>query len=207
MTSSRIARIASRVVNRLRRLSHAISEGEAISLLVQVDGADGARAAEQQGADGVFVGSGSERALDEIRAATRLPILFFFDGQRSDTLAGADACLVELDPHDQGWVEQVQLELSDFELAYRVTETEKLAALLERQDPELIVLGGAQPGEDQLEHLLDLLSDVPAGKLAIAELPRPSRDAVAELERAGVDAVLVGAGDVGELVDEPPPEV
>ena len=193
-------------MNRLRRLSHAISEGEAISLLVEVDGAAAARAAEQQGADGVFVGSGFERALEEIRAATRLPILFFFDGQRSEVLAGVDACIVELDPDDEGWVEQIQLELSAFELAYRVTETEKLAALLERQDPELIVLG-AEPGDDRLDHLLDLLSDVPAGKLAIAELPNPSRDAVAELERAGVDAVLVGAGDVGGLVDEPPPEV
>ena len=28
-----------------------------------------------------------------------------------------------------------------------------------------------------------------------------------ELERAGIDAVLVGAGDVAGLVDEPPPEV
>ena len=194
-------------MNRLRRLSHAISEGEAISLLVEVDGADAARAAELQGADGVFVGSGSERALDEIRGATRLPILFFFDGQRPDALAGADACIVELDPDDEGWVERIQLELSAFELAYRVTETEKLATLLERHDPELIVLGGADADDDQLEHLLDLLSDVPAGKLAIAELPRPSRDAVDELERAGVDAVLVGAGDVGGLVDEPPPEV
>jgi hypothetical protein len=206
MTSSLIARIASRLVNRLRRLSHAISEGEAISLLVEVDGAAAAQAAERQGADGVFVGSRFERALEEIRAATRLPILFFFDGQRSDALAGVDACIVELDPDDEGWVEQIQHELSAFELAYRVTETEKLAALLERQDPELIVLG-AQPGEDRLDHLLDLLSDVPAGKLAIAELPHPSRNAVAELERAGVDAVLVGAGDVGGLVDEPPPEV
>jgi hypothetical protein len=206
MTSSRIARIASRLVNRMRRLSHAISEGEAISLLVEVDGAEAARAAEQQGADGVFVGSGAERALEEIRAATRLPILFFFDGQRPDALAGADACIVELDPDDEGWVEQIQLQLSAFELAYRVTETEKLATLLERHDPELIVLGGGDP-DDGLEHLLDLLSDVPAGKLAIAELPRPSRGAVDELERAGVDAVLVGAGDVGGLVDEPPPEV
>src|SRR5262245_65278699 len=119
MTSSLIARIASRLVNRLRRLSHAISEGEAISLLVEVDGAAAAQAAELQGADGVFVGSGFERALEEIRAATRLPILFFFDGQRTEALAGVDACIVELDPDDEGWVEQIQHELSAFELAYR----------------------------------------------------------------------------------------
>ena len=45
--------------------------------------------------------------------------------------------------------------------------------------------------------------------MMLAELPRPSRGEVAELERAGVDAVLVGvaAGDLGGLVDEPPPDV
>ena len=40
------------------------------------------------------------------------------------------------------------------------------------------------------------LPDVPAGKLAIAELIGASRHEIAELERAGVDAVLVTAGDV-----------
>ena len=37
------------------------------------------------------------------------------------------------------------------------------------------------------------------GKLAIAQLPSLSADDVAALERAGVDAVIVGAGDVAEL--------
>ncbi len=191
----------------LRRLSHAISEGDAISVIVEVDGADAARAAEEQGADGVFVGSGSETSLRAIREATRLPILFFFDDQGRDVLEGADACVVDLDPDDRGRVEHVRLALSEFELAYRVTESEQLTTLLEVQDPELLVLGGADDDHDHLDHLLDLLSDVPAGKLAIAELSRPTRTDVAELERAGVDAVLVGAGDVGGLVDEPPPEV
>ena len=72
---------------------------------------------------------------------------------------------------------------------------------------DLAALRRAAADGRSLERLLDLLPDVPAGKLAIAELPRPSRDDVDELERAGVDAVLVGAGDVGGLVDEPPPEV
>jgi indole-3-glycerol phosphate synthase len=81
--------------------------------------------------------------------------------------------------------------------------------VLESVDPEILLLSAdlVADGETPLERLLDLLPDVPAGKLAIAELSRPSRDDVAELERAGIDAVLVGAGDVGGLVDEPPPEV
>jgi indole-3-glycerol phosphate synthase len=56
--------------------------------------------------------------------------------------------------------------------------------------------------------LLELLPDVPAGKLAIAELASASRDEVLELERAGVDAVLVtGGGDVGLLVGDVLPDV
>ena len=39
--------------------------------------------------------------------------------------------------------------------------------------------------------MLDLLSDLPAGKLAIADLPDATQPEIEELERAGVDAVLV----------------
>jgi indole-3-glycerol phosphate synthase len=89
----------------------------------------------------------------------------------------------------------------------RVRDEDELEDVLERVDPEILLLAAARAddGEPQLEKLLDLLPDVPAGKLAIAELPRASRDDVAELERAGVDAVLV-TGNADGLVD-PPPQV
>ena len=123
-----------------------------------------------------------------LREATPLPLITA-DG------TGGDARLVC--PGDE------DLELGDgVELVVQVEREEELEEALERLDPELLVLSAAD-----LEAVLDLLSDVPAGKLAIAELPRPSRDDVDELERAGVDAVLVGVGDVGGLVDDPPPEV
>ena len=48
-------------------------------------------------------------------------------------------------------------------------------------------------GEDPLDNVLDLLADVPAGKLAIADLEVTTPDEVAELERAGVDAVIVAS--------------
>jgi hypothetical protein len=41
---------------------------------------------------------------------------------------------------------------------------------------------------------------VPAGKLAVAEVSEPTAERVAELERAGVDAVIVPAGVVAEIV-------
>ena len=60
--------------------------------------------------------------------------------------------------------------------------------------------------QEPLDRVLELLPDVPAGKLAIAELFGASREDVEELERAGVDAVLV-TGDVEALVGDGVPDV
>ena len=46
---------------------------------------------------------------------------------------------------------------------------------------------------------LELLAAVPAGKLAIADLAVTTEHEVHELERAGVDAVIVHAADVSPL--------
>jgi indole-3-glycerol phosphate synthase len=55
--------------------------------------------------------------------------------------------------------------------------------------------------------VLELLPDVPAGKLAIADLGARTREEVEELERAGIDGVIVAAGNVAHLVGAVPPEV
>ena len=55
--------------------------------------------------------------------------------------------------------------------------------------------------------LLGLLHDVPAGKLAIAELHDATAEEVAELERSGIDAVLVSPGGLETLIQSGPPEV
>jgi len=55
--------------------------------------------------------------------------------------------------------------------------------------------------------VLDLLPDVPAGKLAIAEVQIRSSEDVAALERAGVDAVIVEPGVVSQLAGGAAPEV
>ena len=55
--------------------------------------------------------------------------------------------------------------------------------------------------------MLQLLPDVPAGKLAIADVAVASRDEVLQLERAGFDAVLIPNGSVRELVGTSPPDV
>ena len=77
------------------------------------------------------------------------------------------------------------------ELIVRVEKEEELEEALERFDPELFVLAAAPDGDDRLEHVLDLLSDLPAGKLAIADVWHVTQPDIDELERAGVDAVLV----------------
>ena len=76
-------------------------------------------------------------------------------------------------------------EAEGLELAVRVRDEEELEQALEELDPELFVLAGG------LEEVLDLLAEVPAGKLAIAELPATTTEEIEELERAGMDAVIV----------------
>jgi hypothetical protein len=193
-----------------RRFSQAISEGDGISVIVAVGGPEDAMQAEGDGAEAVLVYSGSEGMLSGIRDATSLPILFDWDGEGPDVLEGADACVIEAGgERDREWLERVHGELGDrFELALRIHDEDHLEAALEHFDPELFVLAAPdEEGDVALERVLDLLPDVPAGKLAIAELPGSGPEQVAELERAGVDAVIVGATNAAELVGGAPPMV
>ena len=192
-----------------RRFSQAISEGDGISLIAEVDTPDAARAAEREGAEALLVYSGHERILRELREATTLPVLFFFDGEQADALEGADACVIEARAGDEGWLEHVRTELGDrYELVLRVEDEDSLVTALDRLDPEILLLSGPRARERrQVEYVLGLLPDVPAGKLAIADVGGTTRDDVSELERAGVDGVIVEAADVSHLVGDQRPEV
>ena len=188
-----------------RRFSQAISEGDGISLVAAVAAPEDARTAEGAGAEALLVWSGRGRDLRAIREASSLPILVYWDGEHAAALEGADACLVEVrGERDRDLVENAQLELGGrFELALQIEDEEHLASALEDFDPELFVLAAREGGDEEpLERVLDLLPDVPAGKLAIAQLPSLSAEDVAALERAGVDGVIVGAGDVAELAGD-----
>jgi NAD(P)H-dependent flavin oxidoreductase YrpB (nitropropane dioxygenase family) len=180
-----------------RRFSQAISEGDGISVVAEVDGADAARRAEEAGAEGVLVHVQSTHELDAIRNAVSVPVLVHWSGDHVQTLDSADACIVDL--------EQWSGDAGTAELAVRVQDEEQLDEALEKLDPELFVLSGRH--ERPLEGVLDLLPDVPAGKLAIADLPSTTRADVEELERAGVDAVIVRVGNIADLIGETPPEV
>ena len=175
-----------------RRLSQRISEGDGIAIIVCVHDAAGAREAEEQGAKAIAV----HGPIDGIRDATTLPLLWIGGGIPSE----ADA--VRIRPEDEA--DQLQLEP-----VVDVRDEEELELALERLDPEIFLLSAQAIDEDAdpLDAVLELLPDVPAGKLAIAEVDVESRDEVLALERAGIDAVLVPNKHVGDLVGHRPFDV
>ncbi len=193
-----------------RRLSQAISEGDGISLIVPVADAEAARTSEARGAEGVIV----DRGHDGLREATSLPILWRGEGEPAEARSiGADACLVAAEAIDEDGeqVERRYAEALDLGLdcVVEVRDPDELEQALERLDPEIFLLSPQRGsgGEEALEHVLDLLPDLPAGKLAIADLEVTSPEEIEELERAGVDAVIVGVQSIAGLVRAAPPEV
>jgi indole-3-glycerol phosphate synthase len=125
--------------------------------------------------------------------------------------AGADACVLAVAAleEDDGALERLYgaaLELG-LDCVVEVRNDEELQLALERVDPEIFLLAGQDNGEDgPLEQALDLLQTSRRGSWPS---PRSRRQAaeVAELERAGVDGVIVPAGNVAELAGGAEPRV
>ena len=191
-----------------RRFSQAISEGDGISIIVDVTGSDDAAAAASSGADGLL----ARGEIAGLREATDLPIVWCGDGAAATGhSAGFDATVVFVDgAEDEGSLERLHAEALDLGLdcVVSVSTPEELELALERIDPEIVLLSARRAGDDDpVERVLELLQDVPAGKLAIADVPVQSREQVEELERAGVDGVVVAPADVAALAGGTPPEV
>jgi indole-3-glycerol phosphate synthase len=189
-----------------RRLSQAISEGDGISIIALVTDAETARTAEEEGAEGLAVRS----AAPGVRECS-LPILFRADAPPEVAHeAGADACLIVVEEHDD---EERLEELHEraralgLEIVADVHDEGSIADSLERIDPEIFLLSprDAEDDEEDIDRILDLLPDVPAGKLAIADLCAATADDVEKLERTGVDAVLVETRKIADLVGGAPP--
>jgi 3-keto-L-gulonate-6-phosphate decarboxylase len=191
------------------RFSQAISEGDGISVIADVHDPEAARAAEAQGAEALAV----RGRVGDLRSITDLPVVWRASGSPSEAaLAGADAWVVAADASgdDGEWLVRQHAEATELGLdcVVEVRSEEDIELALERLDPEIFLLAAADDDErDGLERALDLLPDLPAGKLAVADVRVSNRDQIDELERAGVDAVIVGARDVGDLVGDEPPEV
>ncbi len=182
----------------MSRLSQAIAEGDGISFVVEVRDAPSARSAEANGAD-VLAAIENTNA---VRVSSQLPFLHLgrmFDAQGS----AADAVVIK--PDLAMWDEAHAFGL---ECVVRVRESDEIAHALRYFDPEVFLLSVPDDADDDpLTVVLELLHDVPAGKLAIAELHDATPDDVAELERSGTDAVLVTPDALAALVQDSPPDV
>jgi hypothetical protein len=191
-----------------RRFSQAMAEGDGISLIAEVDGADAAKRAEADGADAVLVVPATAAVAEAVRGVTSLPLIANWPGNALSDLTGIDACVLAGDA-EREWLERRHAALPDgLDIAFWVENEEEIETALEAFDPEIFILAALDAdGEEALEHVLDLLADVPAGKLAIAEVAVAGRDDVAALERAGFDGVIVDPEQVADLVGEEPPDV
>ena len=185
-----------------RRFSQAISEGDGISVIPLLRGELErlAHAASRAGAEALAVDSIADVAI--LRQTVELPLLVRHAAPEVAALeaarrAGTDAVVVHFAPlaDEERLLEElvdVAWELG-LECALDVRDEEELEQALERLDPEIFVLSERDPeeGELELERTLDLLADVPAGKLVVSESIVETRAQVLELERAGVDALLL----------------
>jgi indole-3-glycerol phosphate synthase len=191
-----------------RRFSHAIAEGDGISVIAAVEDADAARAAEAQRAEALVV----SRDPAALREATGLPILWRAEIDLEQAAEVADAVILAMSDEEGQEIREQQRHQQALELGLdcvvEVHSEEELERALEILEPEIFLLvpSSASPHE-RLEAVLELLAEVPAGKLAIADLAVTTEDEVHELERAGCDAVIVHAEDLSPLVGDAPPEV
>lgn len=192
-----------------RRLSQALSEGDGISVLVHVVDSEAAAAAEAEGAEGLVI----DRTDGRLHEATSLPLLYRGTSPDEAREAGADGWVLIAERHheegselEEQYARALRLGL---ECVIDVRDEDELELVLERIDPEIFLLSPreAEDDEEALDRVLELLPDVPAGKLAIAELGATTRDEVVSLERAGIDAVLVAGGNVADLVGGTAPRV
>ena len=143
---------------------------------------------------------GSLDDLREARAASTLPLLrkdFIVDVYQvyESAAAGADALLLivaALPPPDLRRLHAESLAL-DLDVLVEVHDEAELEMALEL-DAEVIGINNRDLSDFSVdtERTVELLSDVPAGKAVVSESGYWSRDQLEELERVGVDAVLIG---------------
>jgi indole-3-glycerol phosphate synthase len=186
----------------------AIREGATVEEIVSAYERGGASALSVLTEEHNFAGS-----LDDVRTAratTGLPILrkdFIVDPyQVYETAAsGADAMLLivaalEFDDLARLLAEARSLDLDVLMEVHDEGELEKALEV----DADVIGINNRDLTDFSvdLNRTFDLLSDVPTGKIVVSESGLYSRDQLEELERVGVDAVLVGE----RLMRAPDPE-
>jgi indole-3-glycerol phosphate synthase len=143
---------------------------------------------------------GSLEDLREARAATALPILrkdFVIDTYQvyESAAAGADALLLIVAALELPELARLHSEARaiDLDVVMEVHEEEELEAALEL-DVDVIGINNRDLTDFSVdtERTFELLADVPTGKTVVSESGFSAREQLEELERVGVDAVLVG---------------
>jgi indole-3-glycerol phosphate synthase len=144
---------------------------------------------------------GSLDDLREARAASDLPILrkdFIIDPYQvyESAVAGADALLLivaALNDDDLALLfgEAVGL---DLDVLVEVHDEDELERALDIVDADVIGINNRDLTDFSvdIERTYELLSDVPAGKTVVSESGFHTREQLDDLERVGVDAVLIG---------------
>jgi indole-3-glycerol phosphate synthase len=188
------------------RFSQAISEGDGISIVPVLEGdvAELAALAEDSGAEAVAVRGRSDG--ETARSRTSLPVLMLaLEAEAASVAPVADACILSFERFaEDGTLEEAHAALLEHgvDCLIEVRDEGELDEALERVDPEIILISERDVDDDEedLERTLDLLPSVPAGKLVVSESRVDVREQVVALERAGVDAVLLGT-DVFRTTD------
>jgi indole-3-glycerol phosphate synthase len=167
---------------------------------------DVVRAYERGGAAALSVLTESEYfggSLDDLhaaRAATHLPVLrkdFIVDPYQlvESAAAGADAILLIVAALEPDALLELHREARslDLDVLVEVHDEEELEVALD-VEAEVIGINNRDLGDFtvDIERTYELLSDVPAGKTVVSESGFSTRDELDELDRVGVDAVLIG---------------
>jgi indole-3-glycerol phosphate synthase len=146
---------------------------------------------------------GSLDDLVEARAASVLPILrkdFIVDPYQvyESAAVGADAVLLIVAAlhADDIAVLHREARALDLDVLVEVHEEAELECALEVVEADVIGINNRDLTDFSvdLDRTFELLEDVPAGKTVVSESGIHTRDQLDELERVGVDAVLVGEG-------------
>ena len=139
--------------------------------------------------------------MPSARAACGLPILrkdFIVDPYQviESAAAGADAILLIVAALEPKWLERLYTEARavDLDILVEVHDEEELECALEVVDADVIGINNRNLGDFtvDIQRTFELLSDIPAGKTVVAESGFHTRQQIEELERVGIDAVLIG---------------
>jgi len=184
-----------------------IREGATVTEIVQSYERGGAAALSIL-TEGAHFG-GELKDLEEAIAATDLPVLrkdFILDRYQlyETAAAGADAILliVAVLDHDDLFELHREARGLDLDVLVEVHDENELMRALD-VDADILGINNRDLSDfsTDIERTYELLSDVPAGKTVVSESGYSTREQLEDLDRVGVDAVLIGetlmrAGDV-----------